>query len=81
VAVDRRGGGGGRQVPRRDVLVGLVSWGMECADPDFPGTLTTASPALSCYCKMSWRAIEHSSHHASKTHSLLLRIVRGECSR
>ena len=23
---------------RDDVLVGLVSWGMECADPDFPGT-------------------------------------------
>jgi hypothetical protein len=31
------GTGTARAAANRDLLVGLVSWGMECADPDFPG--------------------------------------------
>jgi secreted trypsin-like serine protease len=26
------------RTPLQDRLVGMVSWGTECADPDFPGT-------------------------------------------
>jgi trypsin len=36
----------------RDVLVGLVSWGMECADPDFPGTFLEPSRNVAIVCQV-----------------------------
>jgi trypsin len=52
--------------PKEDTLVGLVSWGLGCADPNYPGVYTDVSSVRSWIERVSCELSSSSNHKSSK---------------